>query len=222
MAAHPNKHLLSGLLFGCAVALALIAGQGFAAEAESRERSFSWSADVLNSDFRSDTLELLGNVRVAQGPMSIEAEQATATAFRSDNSRWQFEKSVHIQTADAELQSSSASAEFVNGQIADARVQGSPAQFEQRGGAPDRRVRGHAGVIEYDFRAGIVKLIDDVWFSYGKDEFRGDTVVYNIRDERVQVNPGGESPGRVKGIIRPRERTGSASGQERTAVESGA
>ena len=48
-------------------------------------------------------------------------------------------------------------------------------------------------MIEYDFVAGIVKLTDNVWFSNGKDEFRGDVVIYNVRDERVQINPGGQS-----------------------------
>jgi lipopolysaccharide export system protein LptA len=49
-----------------------------------------------------------------------------------------------------------------------------------------------------------VTLTDNVWFSNGKDEFRGDVVIYNVRDERVQINPGGQ--GRVHGVIRP-ERT---------------
>ena len=66
-------------------------------------------------------------------------------------------------------------------------------------------MRGRAGVIEYDITAGIVKLTDNVWFSNGKDEFRGDVVIYNVRDERVQINPGGQ--GRVRGIIRPRQGT---------------
>ena len=62
------------------------------------------------------------------------------------------------------------------------------------------------GVIEYDFDAGVVKLTDQVWFSNGKDEFRGDVVIYNVRDERVQINPGGQSPARVhQAIIRPRQ-----------------
>lgn len=208
MAAHPmTPGPIRASLLGCALALTLAAGHALAAEIEPGERNVS--ADVVTSDLRSDILELQGNVRMTQGPMSIEAQQATATAFRSENSRWRFQDAVRIRTADADLRSSSASAQFVNGQIADARVQGSPAQFEQRGGTPDRQVRGRAGVIEYDFGAGIVKLIGDVWFGYGKDEFRGDTVVYNIRDQRVQVNPGGES-GRVKGIIRPRERKSGA------------
>lgn len=167
--------------------------------------AFNWDAEVVTSDFRSDTLEISGNVRVTQGPMSIEAGAAKASDVRSENSRWNFEKSVHIETAEAALQSDSASAAVVGGQLARARAEGSPAQFEQRGGRADRQVRGRAGIIEYDFVAGIVKLTNNVWFSNGKDEFRGDVVVYNVRDERVQINPGGQ--GRVHGIIRPRQGT---------------
>ena len=163
--------------------------------------AFNWDAEVVTSDFRTDTLEISGNVRVTQGPMSIEAGAAKASDVRSENSRWTFENSVHIVTSEAELQSDSASAAVVGGQLARARAEGSPAQFEQRGGSADRQVRGRAGVIEYDFVAGIVKLTDNVWFSNGKDEFRGDVVIYNVRDERVQINPGGQ--GRVRGIIRP-------------------
>jgi hypothetical protein len=59
-------------------------------------------------------------------------------------------------------------------------------------------------VIEYDFSTGVVKLTDQVWFSNGKDEFRADVVIYNVRDERVQINPGGSS-NRVRGIIRPNQ-----------------
>jgi lipopolysaccharide transport protein LptA len=193
------------------VAIALFAAAfgtiASAADAVGTNGDFKWIADVLTSDFRSDTLDLSGNVRVSQGPMSIEAGAATARDFRSENSRWLFQQAVHILTGEAELQAATASASIRSGQLAQARVEGSPAQFEQRGGRADRQVRGRAGVIEYDFVAGVVKLTDQVWFSNGKDEFRGDVVIYNVRDERVQINPGGQSSGRVRGIIRPRQGT---------------
>jgi lipopolysaccharide transport protein LptA len=164
---------------------------------------FTWDADVVTSDFRTDTLEISGNVIVTQGPTSIQAGAAKANDVRSENSRWSFQQSVHIVTSEAELQSESASAAIVGGQLARARAEGAPAQFEQRGAREDGQVQGRAGVIEYDFVAGIVKLTDNVWFSNGKDEFRGDVVIYNVRDERLQINPGGQ--GRVRGIIRPRQ-----------------
>lgn len=208
------------LLAGCALLAALIATPLGAAEMPKLEGGFTLNADAATTDFRSDTVDLSGNVRLKQGPMSIEAQAAKAQNFRSDNSRWTFEKAVHIRTAEADLRSNSASAAWANGQIADARVEGSPAQFEQLG-PPDRQVRGRAEIIEYDVRAGIIKLTNQVWFSNGKDEFRGDVVIYNVRDERLQINPGGQSSGRVRGIIRPRDTAGgTASTQEPAAPDS--
>ena len=188
-----------------ALLLATLGATASAADLVRPGEEFNWDAKVVTSDFRTDTLEISGDVRVTQGPMSIEAGAAKAKDVRSQNSRWTFENSVHIVTSEAELQSDSASAAVVGGQLARARAQGSPAQFAQRGGRSDGQVRGCAGVIEYDFAAGVVTLTDNVWFSNGKDEFRGDVVIYNVRDERVQINPGGQ--GRVRGIIRPRQGT---------------
>jgi lipopolysaccharide transport protein LptA len=194
----------------CTLGLSLLATVALGAAAPAGQLvkpgdAFNWDADVVTSDFRSDTLEFSGNVRVTQGPMSIEAGAATANDVRGENSRWSFQKSVHIVTSEAELQSDSASAAVVRGQLARARAEGSPAQFAQRSPRADRQVRGRAGVIEYDFVAGVVKMTDQVWFSNGKDEFRGDVVIYNVRDERLQINPGGQ--GRVRGVIRPQGQT---------------
>jgi lipopolysaccharide transport protein LptA len=188
-----------------ALLLSALAMSALAAELVRPGEAFNWDAEVVTSDFRTDTLEISGNVRVTQGPMSIEAGAAKASDVRSENSRWTFQNSVHIVTSEAELQSDSASAAVVGGQLARARAQGSPAQFEQRSGRADREIRGRADVIEYDFAAGIVTLTDNVWFSNGKDEFRGNVVIYNVRDERLQINPSGE--GRVHGVIRPRQGT---------------
>jgi lipopolysaccharide transport protein LptA len=187
-----------------ALALSALCATAGAANIVRPGDEFHWDAKVVTSDFRTDTLEISGDVRVTQGPMSIEAGAAKAKDVRSQNAHWTFENAVHIVTSEAELQSDTASAAVVGGELARARAQGSPAQFAQRGGKTDAQVRGRAGVIEYDIAAGIVTLTDNVWFSNGKDEFRGDVVIYNVRDERVQINPGGQ--GRVHGVIRP-ERT---------------
>ncbi|HEU4603329.1 MAG TPA: LptA/OstA family protein [Steroidobacteraceae bacterium] len=171
------------------------------------------SADVVTASFRSDTLELEGNVRIEQGPNSIASEHATASDTRSDQSHWTFDRAVHIQTAEADLTSNRATAVFSNGTIASARIEGSPATFEQRGVAAEKQVRGRAGVIDYDFRAGLVTLSNDVWFTHGHDqEISGGTVVYNVRDESVRVTSEGHTSGRVKGIIRPRPKSSGSTG----------
>jgi lipopolysaccharide transport protein LptA len=202
-----------------ALLLASILGAGPAAGATpaAAERPIDWSADDVISDFRSDTVELSGNVRVSQGPTSIEAQEAHGKDFHSDNSRWTFQDAVHIRTAEVELQSATATADFVRNQLRGARIEGTPAVFEQRGATTERQIRGRAGVIEYDFVHGIITMTNQVWFSNGKDEFRGDVVIYNVRDERLQVNPGPAS-GRVRGTIRPRPSTSAPKSEPGTGA----
>ena len=205
---------------GAVLLLFASVGSG-AAKAPAPDGGFTWSADVVSSDFRQDTLDLSGNVRAAQGPMSIEAQSAKARDFRAPNSRWIFEQAVRIRSDEADLQSNLATAAFVNGELSDVRIEGAPARFEQLDASNNRQVRGRAGVIEYDIKTGVVKLSKQVWFSNGKDEFRGDVVIYNVRDERVQINPGGSS-NRVRGIIRPNQnksQTTNGSGGTAAVVE---
>lgn len=166
--------------------------------------AIKFDADVVDSDLRNDSHVLGGNVRVTQGVTSIEAERATALKLQSPRSNWTFDRAVHIRTADADLKSNTATAAFVDGKMGTAVVKGTPATFEQRRGADGKLVKGRAGVIDYDVTKGLVRLSNDVWFSYAGNEFRGNVVVYNIRDERVTVNPAGDEKGRVNITIKPR------------------
>jgi lipopolysaccharide transport protein LptA len=172
----------------------------------SEDEDFRYSFDTSEVDFRSDTAELSGNVRVLQGLNLIEAQKATVNDFRSENSQWHFREEVRIRTAEAELKSALADATFKDEQLIGARAEGSPAQFESVNATDTTLARGRARLIEYDVSNETVKLSGDVWFGYGKDEFRGDTIIYYLRDERVVVNPPGEPSGRVRGIIRPKSR----------------
>ena len=56
-----------------ALALAALGASAGAADLPHPNAEFNWDAKVVTSDFRTDTMEISGNVRVTQGPMSIEA-----------------------------------------------------------------------------------------------------------------------------------------------------
>jgi lipopolysaccharide transport protein LptA len=168
------------------------------------EQEGSIGADFGELDLRNDQHRLRGNVRIQQGDLSIEADEALASALQTDDSRWTFERSVHLQTAEVDLKSNMATAEFAKGGLAEAKATGTPAIFEQRSVSQDKQARGRAGEINYDVIKGVVTLTNDVWFSYGGNEFRGNVVVYNVREERVLVNPQGKNDGRVNITIRPR------------------
>ena len=65
--------------------------------------------------------------------------------------------------------------------------------------------RGRAGSILYDMTASTVTLREDAWLSDdGRSEIRGDPLVYNVREQRVQAGKPAGSDERVRIIIRPR------------------
>jgi lipopolysaccharide transport protein LptA len=183
----------SMLYFTGGLAAQLDTGQAMSVE-------FDWS----ELDLRNDRHQLHGNVRINQGPMSIASEEATASALQTDDSRWTFERAVHLQTTEIDLKSSTATAQFSKGALTEAKVRGSPATFEQRLLPEDKRAKGRASQIDYDLTKGTVTLTKDVWFSYAGNEFCGDVVVYNVRDERVTVNGGCQDKNRVNIRIKPR------------------
>jgi lipopolysaccharide transport protein LptA len=196
--------------------LALIAMSSLQA-AELGDQEMSIGFDYSEIDMRKDEHHFRGNVRISQGPMFITSDTAMAQgAAQNDDSRWTFDSNVHVQTLDADLRATTATARVLNGAIANATVKGSPATFQQRNAAADKQVRGRAGQIDYDFVRGIVRMTNDVWFSYGGNEFRGAVVVYDVRDERVVVNPEGKDQGRVNITVRPRP--GAASGNSSGAA----
>src|SRR3954451_21762092 len=104
-----NSNKRAGTL-GALLLVALCAATAGAADLVHPGDEFNWDAKVVTSYFRTDTLEVSGDVRVTQGPNSIEAGAAKANDVRSQNSRWTFENAVRIVTGEAELQSDTASA----------------------------------------------------------------------------------------------------------------
>lgn len=163
------------------------------------------SADLYDSSLRDDVHVLTGNVKITQTGMSMEAEKATVSGMQANHGRIDFERDVHIRSAQADLRADTADATFANGEITTATAKGSPAHFEQLGTPASKKISGRAQVIEYDFVRGTVKLTQGVWFSYGGNEVDGDIVIYDLNDERIVVNPGANaaSGGRVNITIKP-------------------
>ncbi len=162
------------------------------------------SLDAASSDFDyRNNLLTFRKVRIAQGDMSVEADEATATGLDFENSDWKFSGSVHIRMPTGLLDSDAATVTFRSNQITRARISGSPATFEQRR-TEQQVARGRAGTIEYDIARGTVELKDKAWLSDGKNEITGQTLIYDMLKERVFANPGEQDPGGVSITINPR------------------
>lgn len=154
-------------------------------------------------DYRNNTV-LFRQVAITQGTVKITADEATATGLDFSNSRWVLRGNVRITVDGGSLASDQASISFLNDQIASAVITGSPASFEQKLEDSADIARGHAGTIEYDFTDGTVRLAQDAYLTDGHHDIRGQTLVYNIREQRVMADASQQGNERVRITINPR------------------
>jgi len=153
-------------------------------------------------DYKNNTLVFHG-VRIAQGGLSIEADDGTATGLDFKDSHWVFRGNVRIAVPDGTLSSDEARISFAGNLIATAEITGTPAQFEQK---RDKGIaRGRAHKIEYQPSAGTVRLSEEAWLSDGDNEISGQTLVYNMRDQRVIANPDEQGSQPVRITINPKK-----------------
>jgi len=154
-------------------------------------------------DYRANTL-LFRDIIITQGKVRIAAQRARSTGLDFNNSTWTLSGAVRIDVDGGTLASDEAAVIFENNRISSASIRGRPAEFSQQL-KNDGRARGRAGNILYDMASSTVTLREDAWLSdAGRSEIRGDQLVYNVREQRVQAGEPAGSDERVRIIIRPR------------------
>lgn len=154
-------------------------------------------------DYKQNRL-LFQQVRITQGPMQVEAREASATGLNFENSEWTFDGDVRITVPDGKLSASSAVVTFRDKEIASAVIRGSPAEFEQKLKDSPQVARGRGNAIEYDVKGGTVRLTGAAWLTDGDNVIQGDTLIYDVGQQRVLANPGGTVPGGVHITINPK------------------
>jgi len=136
--------------------------------------------------------------------MQVEAREASATGLNFENSEWTFTGDVRIAVPDGKLSAENAVVTFRDKEIASAVIRGSPAEFEQKLKDSPQVVKGHANTIEYDVKGGTVHLTGAAWLTDGDNVIQGDTLIYDVEQQRVAANPGGTIPGGVHITINPK------------------
>ncbi len=183
--------------------LAAVAG---AQEPSRRALPIAVDAASTEVDYRNNSI-LLRDVIIEQGDVRVQANEARASGgLNFDNSRWTFSGNVRIRAEGGSLKSDQAVVSFTNNLISRAVITGKPAEFEQaRPGSADT-AKGRADTIDYETSTGTVSLLSAAWLTDGRNEIRGERLVYNIRDQRVQARqaPGSTGQdGRVRILIQP-------------------
>ena len=163
----------------------------------------SLDADSSDLDRKNKRLVFKG-VRITQGDLGIEADSAEASQLDFENSLWIFQGNVRIDLQTASIESDQATLNFFDNRLSSAVIKGTPAVFEQQRDDEAEPTKGHAGTMEYDFLSGTVKLSDDAWLRRCNDEITGNTLVYNIKEERMVASSDG-TDSRVTITITPRD-----------------
>ncbi len=142
-------------------------------------------------------------VKITQGKLAVEADQATANGVDFDNSHWQFRGKVRINVEGGYLTSDDAEIFFANKLLTRAVINGDPAEFQQRREKTGQMARGRADSIVYDVKAGTVSLTRNAWLSDGQNEIRGQSLKYSIAEQRVVADAAEQNSQRVRITITP-------------------
>ena len=193
---------LTGLPLVLAVGLALWLNPS-SSQAQSSDVDAAITLDAASSevDYRTNTV-LFRDLSITQGDTRVTAERARSTGLDFDDSTWVLSGRVRMSVQGGDLQADTANVTFKENRIIRARIEGQPAKFSQmleRGGV----ARGEAAQIVYQIDQQSVTLRDKAWLTDGRNEIRGEQLVYSLREQRVQAGSQTGSKDRVQIIIRP-------------------
>lgn len=150
---------------------------------------------------------LFRKVKISQGGMSVSADQAQAngqsTNLNFEDSHWVFRGNVKIAMDQGQLESDEADVTFVKNLLAKAIVTGKPAAFVQHDPKNGKPVQGHAELIEYDVDKATIMLSGNAWITNGPDDFRAETLKYNLLEKKMFANPSEQNSQRVHITITP-------------------
>jgi lipopolysaccharide transport protein LptA len=203
--ADSNLRWVSRLRVAATVALGLtLAAQAVRAAAPAKSEVIALDAQSSELDLKSNNM-FFRKVRIAQGAMSVSADQGQATqeALKFENSLWVFRGNVRITMENGLLTADEAQIDFIKKLLAKAVAHGKPAEFEQKIEKTGKVAHGHADTIDYDAAKGLVKLTKNAWLSDGQNEVHGESFVYNVLTQSVVADAAEQGSQRVHIIITP-------------------
>jgi lipopolysaccharide transport protein LptA len=154
-------------------------------------------------DYKNNNM-IYHKVRIAQGAMSVAADQAQASGLDFENSsHWVFRGNVKIAMEGGQLISDEADVTFAKKLLAKAIANGNPATFEQRIVKTGKVAHGRAETIDYDVTKGMVHLSKNAWVSDGDREIQGESLTYNVLTQTIRAESAEQGSPRVHIIITP-------------------
>jgi lipopolysaccharide transport protein LptA len=184
-------------------ALALPFSYALAQHVHVEEQSILLEAQSFDLDYKNNNM-IYHKVRIAQGAMSVTADQAQASGLNFEtSSHWVFHGNVKIAMEGGQLTSDEADVTFANKLLAKAVANGNPATFEQRIVKTGKVAHGRAETIDYDVTKNMVHLSKNAWVSDGDREIQGESLTYNVLTQTIRAESAEQGSQRVHIIITP-------------------
>ena len=178
----------------------------------------SLDADSTDYDGKSSMLMFRG-LRLSQGNIGVEADEGRASKLDFQDSVWRFVGNVVIDVEDGHIECDSADLQFTDHKLRLATITGSPATFRLTRPGSDDVTYAEAGLLEYDLDTGVVEFSEQATITEGGNQISSNFLVYNIREQRIKAQSGGNGEDKVKIIYTPTDSLPSGSEIDDRAAE---
>jgi len=159
-------------------------------------------ADWSEFDRKQNRL-LFRGLKITQGTLQIEADEATVARLDFENTRWEFSGNVRIKNLNTLVFCEYADIYFQEHRIRNASMRGQPVRFSQKNIETGTLTEGHAMTMNYDLDTGVISMSEDAWLSDGANEVSGNRISYDLIREYIIADA--DESGQVRMKIIPPE-----------------
>jgi lipopolysaccharide transport protein LptA len=191
-----NLQIRKSLLWIAIVSLCLL-NAAVTAQEEDLRLPISLDADSTDYDGKSSMLMFRG-LRLSQGNLGIQADEGRASKLDFEDSVWHFSGNVIIDVENGHIESHVADLTFSGHQLKLAIITGAPATFEMQRPDTDEITYAEAGRLDYDFTTGVVAFSEQATITEGGNQISSNYLVYNIIEQRINAQSGGDSDEKVR------------------------
>lgn len=153
-------------------------------------------ADRTDYDGKTSMLKFTG-LRLTQGSIGIQADVAHASRMDFDDSVWRFSGNVVFDVNEGHITCDVADLRFSDFQLLEARISGSPATFRFKRVGSDDPTYAEAGTLDYNVAKGVIEFSGGATITEGGNQISSESLVYNIREQRINAASTGSGEDRV-------------------------
>lgn len=172
------------------------------AQTDDRPLQVVIDAESTAYDGNAGMLRFTG-LKLTQGAISIESDDARSTGLDFESTTWHLVGNVVFNIDGSHIESGTADLTFEDFELQAATITGSPATFELRRPGTEQTTFASARRLHYDVADGVIEFSGGASITEGGNRIAAESLVYNIRERRVNAVSSGAPDDRVKVTFTP-------------------